>query len=69
MAVALLVTSARKMDDETFAKHMQLRHPESCGYLKRIPTGKPYLMVMWRAFHNQLHKFRIDLNHEHGRPS
>jgi hypothetical protein len=68
MALAILVTSAKKMDDETFAKHMGLRHRDSTGYLKRIPEGKPYLMTMWRAFHNQLHKFRIDLDHEHGRP-
>lgn len=65
----LLVTAPEKMSDAAFCKHMSLRHRESLGYLKQLyPDISPYLMRMWRVFHNHLHRWRIDLEHEHGEP-
>lgn len=73
MALAILekvlVTSEGNMDDRTFRKHMNLRHPESLGYLgdlKPRPSLDAHMMVLWRIYHGALHRFRIDLAHEHG---
>lgn len=60
-----LVKAAQRMSDRTFEKHMEARHAESLGYLTGLPLGDAYLMGLWRAFHRQLHRFRIDLEHEH----
>lgn len=53
------------MSNRTFEKHMEARHAESLGYLEGLPLDDAYLMGLWRAFHRQLHKFRVDLGHEH----
>jgi hypothetical protein len=60
-----VVRATRRMSNETFEKHMEARHAGSLGYLEGLPLGDAYLMRMWRAFHRQLHKFRVDLEHEH----
>jgi hypothetical protein len=61
-----LVISADEMDTATFAKHMNARHADSLGGLASLDfRGKEHLAQMWRSFHNQLHRVRLDLNHEH----
>lgn len=62
-----LVRAPERMTDEFFAMHMNKRHPESLGglpYLDHEFTDE-YVMKCWRAFHRQLHKWYIDLEHEH----
>ena len=53
------------MSNEIFEKHMEARHADSLGYLEGLPLWDDYLMRMWRSFHSQLHKFRVDIEHEH----
>lgn len=61
-----LVISADNMDTPTFAKHMNARHADSLGGLEHLDfRGAEHLAQMWRSFHNQLHRTRVDLNHEH----
>jgi len=63
----VVVPSAGNMDDETFAKHMNLRHFESLGGLSRLEPRvmSAYVMLCYRKFHRQLHLLRTDLGHEH----
>lgn len=65
-----LVAAAESMDDETFAKHMEKRHADSLGYIIGLKTvlGDEMLVRMWRLFHGHLHRWRVDLAHEHGEP-
>jgi hypothetical protein len=66
-----LVAPADEMDDETFAKHMSLRHADSLGGLPQLTfsdssrPGPNAPAAAWRAFHRRLHLLRIDLPHGH----
>lgn len=60
-----LVAATEDMSNKIFAMHMRKRHPESLGYLRAFPLRNAYLMKMWRSFHRQLHRYRVDLEHEH----
>lgn len=64
------VQATENMTDIQFANHMTKRHRESLGYLKsfRGTIHNPMLMRCWRAFHGHLHRWRVDLEHEHGEP-
>lgn len=66
----VLVTATENMTDENFAKHMQNRHADSLGYIVGLKTvlSDEMLVRMWRLFHGHLHRWRIDLEHEHGEP-
>jgi hypothetical protein len=64
----VLVTATENMTDKNFARHMEHRHPESLGYLSGLPVEDAALMRMWRVFHSHLHRWRIDIEHEHGEP-
>jgi hypothetical protein len=63
-----LVTAAENMSDKIFAMHMRKRHPESIGYIRTFPISDKTIMRMWRSFHGHLHRWRIDIRHEHGEP-
>jgi hypothetical protein len=60
-----LVAAEARMSNENFEKHMEMRHPESLGYLSGLPLKDKMLMKCWRTFHGHLHRWRIDLEHEH----
>lgn len=54
------------MDGRTFVMHMNKRHSDSLGGLPRLwETCDPYVTACWRAFHTQLHRWRLDLSHVH----
>jgi hypothetical protein len=59
------VPAAENMDTEIFLKHMNLRHRESLGGLTYLGRQTPYLEKCWRSFHEHLHRWRTDLDHEH----
>jgi hypothetical protein len=65
-----LVRAIENMDDETFVKHMEARHGDSLGYMIGLKTilSDHHLLRLWQLYHMQLHRFRIDLKHEHGEP-
>jgi hypothetical protein len=61
----VLVRSADDMNDETFALHMTLRHPDNLGGLRELAVA-PRVMPAWRAFHRRLHNlFPRSYQHEH----
>lgn len=64
----VLVTSTDNMTDEIFVKHMEHRHRGSLGYTQGLRTilSDDMLVRMWRLYHGHLHRWRIDLEHEHG---
>lgn len=66
----VLVPAAEDMDDDTFAKHMSLRHGDSLGGLRNISFSlyNHGLATAWRAFHGRLTRLRLDLDHEHAEP-
>lgn len=53
------------MDDETFCKHMSYRHQDSLGGLPFITPVAESTTDAWRAFHDRLHRFRVNLAHNH----
>jgi hypothetical protein len=60
------VVPADNMDDETFIKHVNKRHSDTVSDLKFLwDTGNPDVTEAWRAFHDRLHRLRIDLTHYH----
>lgn len=66
----VLVISIEDMDDETFVKHMEARHADSLGYMMGLKTvlSDHHLLRLWQLYHGHLHRWRIDLKHEHGEP-
>lgn len=66
----VLVTATENMTDKNFAKHMENRHSDSLGYLMGMQNvlSDHHLVRLWRLFHGHLHRWRIDLEHEHGEP-
>jgi len=63
-----LVRSIKRMNDVLFERHMKYRHDDSLSYMINLPLHDESLMRMWRVFHNHLHRWRIDLDHEHSEP-
>lgn len=63
-----LVRSADNMDDEDFERHMNHRHSESLGGLDNINLEhcSDYVISCWRKFHNALHRWHPDTEHDHG---
>lgn len=62
-----LVRPSEEMNDDTFIKHMNHRHDDSLGGLKQLTYVGKLVVVCWRAYHEQLHALRIDLEHEHAK--
>ncbi len=59
-----LVRDAEVMDDEFFCMHMSKRHQDSLAGQSFIePAGDA--TEAYRAFHDRLHRLRVDLVHEH----
>jgi len=59
------VPHADDMDDETFCRHMNLRHRDSLGGLDSLWVV-PDVIDAWRFFHKRLHHLRqMDYDHEH----
>jgi hypothetical protein len=63
----ITVPAAEDMNDETFCLHMTHRHKDSLAGLDAlIPQFlSPYVLGMYRSFHDRLHRLRTDLAHEH----
>jgi hypothetical protein len=60
------VASAERMDKTTFAKHFTHRHDESLAGMTELPgTVSDAVIDSYRAFHRQLHRTRVDLEHFH----
>lgn len=62
------VPDAGEMDDETFIKHLELRHADECrieNYLSRNAIGA--WIGAYRAFHDRLHLIAVpgQYNHTH----
>jgi hypothetical protein len=53
------------MNNKFFCMHMTKRHHESLGGLSHLWVASPKVLDAWRAFHEQLHRVRHDLLHEH----
>ena len=69
-SIRLLVVSTDEMDSNDFRRHLNGRHLDSLGYAGRLPIlvfagSDPYIEQCYRAFHNTLHRLRIDISHEH----
>jgi hypothetical protein len=62
-----IVAAPQEMDNATFSRHMGLRHADSMGGLTDLQLGRYSngLADSWRAFHDRLHRLRLDLDHEH----
>lgn len=62
-----LVRAPERMTDEFFAMHMNKRHSDSLGGLPFLDSEMTtrYVIRCWRAFHRQLHKWHVNLEHEH----
>lgn len=59
-----LVRDADTMDDEFFCMHMSKRHQDSLAGQSYIePAGDA--TEAYRAFHERLHRLRVDLEHRH----
>ena len=66
----LIVVSIDDMKSSTFLKHMNHRHEDSLGYAGMLPRlvfegSDDYIERCYRAFHETLHRLRLDLPHEH----
>jgi hypothetical protein len=59
------IPSIDDMDDDTFCKHMSLRHQDSLGGLDYIWPVAPGTTDAWMAFHDRLHALRVDFKHRH----
>ena len=59
-----LVVHTDVMDEDAFLLHLQNRHPESLANSITFFVSED-VVDCYRAFHRQLHRFRIDLPHEH----
>jgi hypothetical protein len=64
------VPSIDDMDDDTFCKHMDLRHAESlstAGPLSNHPDRAPEWIGPYRVFHDRLHDIAVpgQFDHEH----
>jgi hypothetical protein len=61
-----LVAAADGMSKEIFAKHFTHRHLDSLASLTHLPGNlSDESIAAYRAFHRQLHRTRVDLNHDH----
>jgi hypothetical protein len=67
----LRVANPEDMDKVTFAKHMTHRHGDSLGGMESLDPAhmSDEMEGIWRAFHDRLHRVRVDLGHEHERPA
>jgi hypothetical protein len=55
------------MNNETFCKHMSIRHQDSLAGMSELPVRTDeYTLGCYRAFHLRLHETRVDLEHSHG---
>jgi hypothetical protein len=60
-----LVQHTDNMDTETFALHMEHRHPESLAGMIPLWFTDDYVEECYRSFHRQLHRFNQRLGHGH----
>lgn len=66
------VPAVEDMDDETFIKHLELRHPEDLKLKFPKPKdGSPRRLdtrIAFEALHGYRHRVRDDFDHEHRPP-
>jgi len=63
------VINADDMAEDTFRKHMSIRHATSLGGFRGLPPFRSdYVEECWRTFHDTLHRLglQLDMDHEHG---
>jgi len=60
-----LIQSIEWMSTETFARHMEVRHPEPLADMPVLWFPTDYVKQCYRAFHRQLHKLYPNLTHYH----
>jgi hypothetical protein len=60
------VPSAWGMDDETFIKHLELRHRDDCKIETYMTRHNIDVWVnMYRIFHDRLHKLAVPGQYDH----
>jgi hypothetical protein len=60
------VPAIEDMDKETFCKHFTLRHPENLANTNELPAKiQDNVEVIYRRYHDQLHRVTPFLKHEH----
>ena len=60
-----LVQATDDMDTETFALHMEHRHPDSLAGMIPLWFSSDYVEACYRAFHRTLHRLWHNYEHEH----
>lgn len=61
------VPLAEDMDNETFLRHLELRHPKDCGF-ENASVSRDALTAWvggYRAFHDRLHKIAAPGQYDH----
>jgi hypothetical protein len=62
----VIVRAIHKMDSGTFVLHFNGRHPDSLAGMRGLPPDIANAVELsYRAFHRQLHRTRVDLDHIH----
>ena len=62
------VPNAWDMDDETFIKHLELRHADECRIERVVARHNTHVWLpMYRKFHDKLHELATpdQYDHEH----
>ncbi len=60
-----LIQAIDWMSTETFARHMEVRHPESLADMPVLWFSSDYVEDCYRSFHRQLHRLYPHLTHYH----
>jgi hypothetical protein len=62
----VIVRATSKMDSQTFVLHFNSRHGDSLAGMTGLPPNiAEAVELSYRAFHRQLHRSRVDLDHVH----
>lgn len=67
----VLVPAIEDMDDDTFLKHLELRHAAECKIEGKMHRHSMYAWVtLYRTFHARLHTLAVpgQYDHEHDDP-
>ena len=60
------VPAAEEMDDDTFVKHLELRHRDECKIETHLSEhGRDIWLPMYRTFHDRLHRLAVPGQHDH----
>lgn len=60
------VPMTEELDDDTFLRHLELRHSAECGVEESLPRLAVEAWVgTYRAFHERLHRIAVPGQHDH----